>query len=55
MDAEFETEGDHLSDGIDAFAMACDSRKTAEFSPSAVTVHDDCDMFREQFRLQLGG
>lgn len=55
MDAEFQAEGDHLSDGIDAFAMACDAGETSEFRPPAVAVHDDRDMFRKQFRLQLGG
>lgn len=55
MDAEFQAERDHLSDGIDAFAMACDTRETAEFRPPTVAVHDDRDMFRKQLRLQLGG
>jgi hypothetical protein len=55
MDAEFQAEGDHLPDGIDTFAMACDARETAELRPPTVAIHDDRDMFREQFRLQLGG
>ena len=48
-------EGDHLSDRIDPFTMARNTGKTAEFRPPAVAVHDDRDMFRKQFRLQLGG
>ena len=46
-----ETQRDHFPDGIDAFAVACDAGKTTELRPSAVAVHNDCDMFREQFRL----
>jgi hypothetical protein len=55
MDTEFQAERDHLPDSIDAFAMACDARETAKFRPPTIAVHDDRDMFGEQFRLQLGG
>ena len=55
MDAEFQTEGNHLSDGVDPFAMASDAGESPEFRPPTVAVHDDRDMFRQQFRFQLGG
>ena len=54
MDAELQAEGDHLSDGVDAFTMAGDARQSSKFRPAPIAVHDDGHMFGQQVRFQLG-
>jgi hypothetical protein len=44
VDAQFQTDRDHFSDGFDPFPMTGNAREASQFCPAAIAIHDDGDV-----------